>query len=60
MSCVNEQCFGPLHLLVRESGGSATGSKQPACSYRVMVKICSKAVVIYNKDKCVSITLSLY
>ncbi len=30
MSCVNEQRFGPLHLLARESGGSATGSRQAA------------------------------
>lgn len=38
MSCVNEQLFGPLHLLVRESGGLAAGEQQQAGSF-MRVKI---------------------
>lgn len=62
MSCVNEQRFGPLHLLVRESGDcnrltTTTGWQL----YELLLQICSNTVgLIYIKDTCVLIMLSVY
>lgn len=60
MSCVNEYCCGPLHLLVRESGSSATGSQQPAGSFmlKTVTDMWKHAGLMCSKDRHVFIMSS--
>lgn len=52
MSCVNEQRCGPLHLLVRECGSSATGSQQPTGSFmlKTVTDMWQHAGLMCSKD----------
>ena len=60
MSCVNERRFGPPHLLDRESGGSETGSQQPAGSFISCGQDSYGANDMQYKDSCMFIILCLY